>query len=258
MSSTPVEPPKTSGGIPTHFIVIGLVIATILGFIWTRHHRATKKDLDTDAMINDINNKGANLRRQLREEQAAISRAQARAQMTAGAITPAKLPADFDEAKIREMLDACSFFQERVKIEVPRQVQSYGMDYNPSVRAALAEHLIEFDPPTNSVPPGTTVNVKVTPSAYSKVDVSEEPAVYHFSLGRRRVEITRTVPTSESSVSVNFTWTFDQNGAPSLAPEGDSRSGTADVRRTADGWVIQSISRTASRRSGSMTSFGCQ
>ena len=100
------------------------------------------------------------------------------------------------------MIEACSFFQERIKVDVPRQFQaglySLTLQNYPAMTAAIAEHLIEFDPPSfnsamnarylpNPANPCDTITVKVTPAAYSKVDVSEDPTAYHFGLGRRRI-----------------------------------------------------------------------
>src|SRR2546423_137478 len=109
LSSTPVEPPSSSGGrIPMPFILIGVVVV-IFGLMWTKHVREQRAKFNPDDMLNEINNKGSNLRRQLREEQAAIARAQNRAAMTAAAVTP-KLPADLDEDRIKTLLEECGYF----------------------------------------------------------------------------------------------------------------------------------------------------
>jgi len=269
LSTTPVEPAAPSSSIPVPLIIVGAFILVVVGLMWTRHHQAARANVNPDDILNEINNKGSNLRRQLREEQAAIHRAQARAAMTANAITP-KLPADLDEAQIAGLIQSCSYFSDRVTVDIPKKFQvniyRFTLDRYPALPVAEAEHLIEFDPPTfssssasrylpNPAYPGDTVNVKVVPYAYSKVDVSEGDDVYHFGLGRRRIEITRTTPTSESAVNVGFTWGFDNNAGASLAPEREDRNGAAEIQKTASGWSLMRMWRNS--RTGS-TNIPCQ
>lgn len=251
LSSTPSEPPASSGGIPMPFILIGLVFIVIFGLMWTKHVREQRAKFNPDDMLNEINNKGSNLRRQLREEQAAISRAQNRAAMTAGAVTP-KLPSDLDEERIKSMIEECNYFRDTVVVDIPKKLQPniyrFVADRYPATTMASVEHLIEFDPPFNPaqaahyVPnpayPGDVITVKLTPYAYQKVDVREDDDVYHFGLGRRKVEITRTVVTSESKIVAEFTWTLEQSAGASLSPEGSGPKGAADFERTAGGWSL--------------------
>jgi len=121
-------------------------------------------------------------------------------------------------------------------------------DY-PAIPMAAVEHLIEFDPPSfdfreasrhlpNPAQPGETVTVKVLPGASSKVDVSEDASVYHFGLGRRRIEITRAEATTESTATVTFKWGFDNNAGANLSPERSHRTGGADLQRGTDGWHV--------------------
>lgn len=251
LSSTPAEPPASSGGIPMPFILIGLVFVVILGLMWTKHAREQRAKFNPDDMLNEINNKGSNLRRQLREEQAAIARAQNRAAMTAAAIKP-KLPSDIDEERIKSMIEECNYFRDSVIVDVPKKLQpniyKFVADRYPATTMAAVEHLIEFDPPFNPaqaaryVPnpayPGDMITVKLTPFAYQKVDVREDDDVYHFGLGRRKVDITRTVVMSESKVVAEFTWTLEQSAGASLSPEGAGPKGVADFERTAGGWQM--------------------
>jgi len=71
-------------------IVVVVLVLIVGGFVLVNHSREARAKFNPDAMLNEINNKGANLRHQLRE-------AQSRAAMTAGAINN-QLPADLDEA----------------------------------------------------------------------------------------------------------------------------------------------------------------
>lgn len=251
LSSAPAEPPAQSGGIPMPFILIGIVFVVIFGLMWTKHMREQRAKFNPDDMLNEINNKGSNLRRQLREEQAAIARAQNRAAMTAAAVTP-KLPSDIDEERMKSMIEECNYFRDTVVVDIPKTLQPniYRMNLEryPAIAIAAAEHLIEFDPPFNAseaarhVPnpagPGDMITVKLTPYAYQKVDVREDGDVYHFGLGRRKVEITRTFVTSESKVSASFSWTLEQSAGANLSPEGEARTGGADFQRTAGGWSM--------------------
>lgn len=269
LSSTPVEPPAPSSSVPVPLVIVGAVILVIVGLMWTSHHQAARAKVNPDDILNEINNKGSNLRRQLREEQVAIQRAQARASMTANAITP-KLPSDLDETQIAGLIESCSYFSDRITVDVPKkfQVNTYGFtlhDY-PALPMAAVEHLIEFDPPSfnpsnaaryapNPAYPGDWVTVKIVPYAYSKVDVSEGDNVYHFGLGRRRISITRATPTSESAVNVGFTWGFDNNAGASLAPEREDRSGAAEIQKTVSGWSVMKIWRNSRTSS---TNIPCQ
>lgn len=269
LSSTPVDPPAPSSSFPLPLVFVGIFIVVVLGMVWTNHHKAARANVNPDDILNEINNKGSNLRRQLREEQAAIHRAQARAAMTSEAVTP-KLPADLDEVQITGLIQSCNYFSDRITVDVPKkfQVNIYGFtlrDY-PALPMAAVEHLIEFDPPSfnptdakryapNPAYPGDWVTVKIVPYAYSKVDVSEDDNVYHFGLGRRRISITRATPTSESAVSVAFTWGFDNNAGASLAPEREDRNGAAEIQKTASGWSLMRMWRNS--RTGS-TNIPCQ
>jgi hypothetical protein len=269
LPSTPVEPPAPSSSMPMPLVFAGIFIVVVAGLVWTNHHQAARAKVNPDDILNEINNKGSNLRRQLREEQASIHRAQARAAMTAEAITP-KLPADLDESQITGLIQSCSYFSDRITVDVPKkfQVNIYGFtvhDY-PALPMAAVEHLIEFDPPSfnpsnaaryapNPAYPGDTITVKIVPYAYSKVDVSEGDNVYHFGLGRRRISITRATVTSESAVNVSFTWGFDNNAGASLAPEREDRNGAAEIQKTMGGWSLMRMWRNT--RSGS-TSIPCQ
>ena len=252
LSSTPVEAPASSGGgIPMPFIFIGIVFVVIFGLMWTKHMREQRAKFNPDDMLNEINNKGSNLRRQLREEQASIARAQNRAAMTAAAIKPT-LPSDIDEERIKTMIEECGYFRDSVIVDIPKKlspnVYRLTVDHYPATTMAAVEHLIEFDPPFNPgqaarylpdpANPGGVITVKLTPYAYQKVDVREDDDVYHFGLGRRKVEITRTFLTTESKVSASFTWTLEQSAGSSLAPEGEARTGTADFQRTSGGWSM--------------------
>ena len=179
LSSTPVEPRPSGGGIPMPFIIIGVVFVVIFGLMWTKHIRESRAKFNPDDMLNEINNKGTNLRRQLREEQASIQRAQNRAAMTAAAITP-KLPSDLDEDRIKTLIGECSYFRDSVTVDIPKTLQAniyrLTLDHYPAISMAAVEHLIEFDPPFNpgaashQLPnpayPGETINVKLTPYAY--------------------------------------------------------------------------------------------
>jgi hypothetical protein len=251
-SSTPVQPPASSGGgIPMPFILVGIVFVVIFGLMWTKHVREQRAKFNPDDMLNEINNKGSNLRRQLREEQAAIARAQNRASMTAAAVTP-KLPSDIDEERLKNMFEECNYFRDSVVVDIPKKFQPniyrLILDRYPATSMAAVEHLIEFDPPFNAgeaarhLPnpayPGDMITVKLTPYAYQKVDVREDDDVYHFGLGRRKVEITRTTLISESKISAEFTWTLEQSAGANLSPEGEGRSGAAEFQRTAGGWSM--------------------
>jgi hypothetical protein len=269
LSSTPVDPPAPSSSIPVPLIIVAAFIVVVVGLVWTRHHQAARAKVNPDDILNEINNKGSNLRRQLREEQAAMQRAQARAAMTASAVTQ-KLPADLDESQIAGLIQGCSYFSDRVTVDIPKKFQvniyRFTLDRYPALPMAEAEHLIEFDPPTfssssasrylpNPAYPGDTVNVKVVPYAYSKVDVSEGDDVYHFGLGRRRIEITRVTLTSESAVNVGFSWGFDNNAGANLAPEREDRKGAAEIQKTVSGWSVMKIWRNSRNSS---TNIPCQ
>jgi hypothetical protein len=269
LSSTPVETPAPSGGIPVPLLIVAAFFVVVGGLIWTKHHQAARASVNPDEILNEINNKGSDLRRQLREEQVAIHRAQTRAAMTAEAIKP-QLPDDLDESRITDLIQSCSYFSDRVTADIPKkfQVNIYRiiLDRYPALPMAEVEHLIEFDPPgfnssaaSHSLPnpayPGDTVSVKIVPYAYSKVDVSEGDDVYHFGLGRRRIEITRAQPLSESKVFAAFTWGFDNNAGASLSPEKQDRSGSAEVQRTSGGWTLLRVSRNSR---GALETIPCQ
>ncbi|HEX9406474.1 MAG TPA: hypothetical protein VF975_04105 [Thermoanaerobaculia bacterium] len=251
-TTTPVERSDRSGGIPTTFIIVGLVFVVILGLIWTRHIRSAREKANSVDLLNEINNAGEKTRRQLREEAAAIRQAQARA-MTARAATTQMLPTDLDETAVRELIERCRYFQERVTVDVPKNFQtnlySLMVDRYPALPAAVVEHFVELDPPfeiagasrrlPNPAQPGDTINVKLAPLTIAKVDVSDSTDTYHFGLGRRRIDaITGMQMMSESSVSVSFNWKYDQNAGASLSPEGDSRTGGARLQRVSSGWVV--------------------
>lgn len=269
LSSTPVETPAPSAGIPVPLLIVAAFIVVVVGLIWTKHHQAARASVNPDEILNEINNKGSNLRRQLREEQAAIHRAQTRAAMTASAIKQ-ELPSDLDESRITDLIQSCSYFSDRVTVDIPKKFQAniyrIILDRYPALPMAVVEHLIEFDPPSfnssaasrylpNPAYPGEMINVKIVPYAYSKVDVSEGDDVYHFGLGRRRIDITRTTPTSESAVTATFTWGFDNNAGANLAPEREDRNGAAELQRTANGWSLVKVWRNM--RNGS-TGINCQ
>ena len=256
--STPLDAPEQRPGIPVPFIIVGLFFLVVGGFIWTRHHQEARASINPDDVLNEINNKGATLRRQLREEQTAIRRAQNRAAMTSAAINEPKLPSDIDESKIQTLIEQCSYFQEQVQVDIPKEfhanlaaltVKSY-----PALGIAAAQHFVEFDPPSFSLSnaarylpdptrPGDTIKVNVVTFAYSKADIVDEGNVYRFGLGRRHVEITRITPYGESQLTVALHWTFDRDAAADLAPEKEVRSGSANLKRTADGWTRTEVYR---------------
>src|SRR4029077_6238946 len=123
LSSTPVETPAPSAGIPVPFLIVAAFLVIVGGLIWTKHHQAARASVNPDEILNEINNKGSNLRRQLREEQVAIHRAQARAAMTAEAIKP-QLPTDLDESRITDLIQSCTYFSDRVSVDVPKKFQA--------------------------------------------------------------------------------------------------------------------------------------
>jgi hypothetical protein len=255
--STQVELEKPPVRIPVPFIIVAAFFVIVGGLMWAKHQKELRAKADPDAILNEINNKGANLRRQLREEQAAIKRAQSRAAMTAGAINN-QLPADLDESKIIDLIQGCNYFSEKVSVAIPKkfQVNTYRFTLNdyPAISMAAVQHFIEFDPPSfnpsdasrylpNPASPGDTITVKVVSYAYTKVDVSEDPDLYHFGLGRRRVDITRAQATSDSAAGVAFKWNFENNDGADLAPERNDRNGGAELQKTSAGWSVHQLWR---------------
>ena len=257
LTQTPVEPPESSRKIPVPFLIVAVFFVIVFGLIWTRHSREQRSKASADDLLNDINNKGAALREDLRKSQDARIRAQRRAAMAAAANAPKpELPADLDTERIKNFIDQCRYFSDVVTVDVPKQFHEgiYGLtlDQYPALPIAGIDKLVEFDPPFNvsqagkyrdPANAGRLINVKVSSDAYSKVDVHEDNDVYHFGLGRRRVEITQVVPEPESGVTAIFKWDFDQSGGARLAPERQDRAGAVRLRRTDGVWRIEGIWR---------------
>ena len=103
-----------------------------------------------DDILNEINVAGLKKRAQMQQEGATARRAEARATLVSGEAHPS-YPSDLDEAAVRKIIEGCSYFQDRVTVEIPKQFQvnmySWILDRYPSLPAAALEHLIEFDPP---------------------------------------------------------------------------------------------------------------
>jgi len=237
--STPVQPEEPARRIPLPFIIVAVFFVIAGGLIWTRHQKEARARTNPDAMINDINNKEAALRSQLRD-------VQSRAAMTAGA-SNTRLPANLDESRITDLIQQCSYFSERVTVQIPKTFNGSTFNDFPAISIAAAQHLIEFDPPfdPNSPQPGQAIAVKVLSSAYSSVDFSEDASVYHFGLGRRRVEITQAQETSSGIVTVAFRWNFENKEGAALGPERNDRSGGAEIQRTPNGWAAVKIWRNS-------------
>jgi len=254
--SAPVEPEEKTLKIPVPFIIVAFFFVIVGGLIWTKHSKEARAKMNPDDILNDINNKGTALRNDLRKTVDANVRAQNRAAAEAAAKAAAinsKLPDDLDETRIASLIERCSYFEERVTVDIPKkfQVNIFGFtihDY-PAITRAAVDHLIEFDPPSfnpsaaarylpNPAQPGETVTVKLTSDANKKVDVTEDEKVYHFGLGRRRLEITRAGRMTDSTAFANFKWGFDNDGGANLAPEGTQRTGGADLQRGPGGWSV--------------------
>ena len=254
--STPVEPHDEPPKIPIPFVIVAVFFMIVGGLIWTKHVREARAKGNPDDILNDINNKGATLRRQLQESQEAIHRAQSRAAATATAINT-QFPADLDESRMIDLIQSCNYFSDRVSVDIPRKfyanVYAITLQNYPAISMAAAQHLIEFDPPSfnprtaeglpNPAQPGPEITVKIAPDAYAKVEVSEDADAYHFGLGRRRIEITTVQTTSESTATATFKWGYEKNDGASLAPEKRDRSGGAELQRTANGWTVVRIWR---------------
>src|SRR5581483_4635507 len=127
-SSTPIPPPAAlpivdpeSGApkISNALVAVGLGILLIIGFIWTKHSRDSRpKTSGIDETINQINNSGSKLRGDLQNRTNLGGKA-----VKASAVwSPQKLPADLDEAKIRDIIESCSYFLNDVNIDIPKRL----------------------------------------------------------------------------------------------------------------------------------------
>jgi hypothetical protein len=254
----PVEPQQTSSGVPPSVVIAVAVVILIFGLVWTSHNRAAREKSKGDDILNQINVEGLKKREQLQQEAAAARRAEARtahATLLSGEAHPS-YPPDLDETAVRKIIEGCSYFQDRVTVEIPKQFQVnlYGslLDRYPSLPAAAFEHLIEFDPPfdiehasrrlSNPAQPGETIKINLAPFTHRKIDVTDTADAYQFVLGRRRVDtITSISKTSDSTVGIGFNWKYEESEGNAL--DRAERSCGADLQRTSSGWAAAHIWR---------------
>ncbi|HSP33585.1 MAG TPA: hypothetical protein VLU46_04630 [Thermoanaerobaculia bacterium] len=224
-------------------MVVAVAVVILFGVMWTHYRHARKEAGNGDEILNDINNRGAKLRSQLQQDAAVLAVQQRRTAVAGNVATGPSLPADIDETKIADLIEACRFFHEPVTVDIPRQfsTNSHLESQNP-LSVAYRLHLIAYE--TSGSFGSNTTNVKVAPLAYSEVDVSEADSnVYHFGLGRRRVVIERTAVLGESDLNVKFRWLFEHQRAAALLPQREQQDGVASLKRTAGRWTITSVSR---------------
>ena len=252
---TPPESPQTSTGVPPSVVIAGAVIVLIFGLVWTSHSRATREKAKGDDILNEINVAGLKKRAQMQQEGATARRAEARATLVSGEAHPS-YPSDLDEAAVRKIIEGCSYFQDRVTVEIPKQFQvnmySWILDRYPSLPAAALEHLIEFDPPFDSehaghrVPnpaqPGDTIKINLAPFTHRKIDVTDTADAYQFVLGRRRIDTMTSISrTSDSTVAILFNWKYEDGEGNAL--DRAERSCGANLQRTSNGWAATQVWR---------------
>jgi hypothetical protein len=251
----PVDVDESSTGIPTWAVVAGVVLFVVFGLWWTKRHneKVANANLQAagDAQLDEINQKGNQARARLAQEAANAQRLESERASRPRQAAP--LPSDLDENAVRMMIQNCSHFQERVTVKIPKtfdrnQYRFVNHSY-PAFLAAESEHLIEFDPPLHpapgslpdSGPVSDTINVRIVPFAYSKVEVIDAGETYEFGLGRRVLEnFSYLEPQSDSAVIAGFKWKYEQTSGNALGPE-SSHDGGADLKRTGSGWEARRI-----------------
>lgn len=225
------------------YVAIGVFIVALFGMIWTKHRRATHKDVNADDMINKINSERVEGERRAQQRYVEESRERARA---AGAGNPAvwtpkypDFPSDLDEQTAKSAIETCGFFREPVTVMLPKQFRANLYDLAthqyPALPIAIREGLVQlsppFDPNNDSGDPRRMITV-VVPS----LSTSEVGDDYRVDLGYRRVDTVHATTVRPDTVNVAITWSVQASNAADLAPEGQSRNSGATLQKVDNAW----------------------
>ena len=223
------------------YMAIGVVVVVLFGMIWTRHHRATRKELNADDMLNKINNERIERdnARTARVREAALERQRAAGNPAVWTPKYPDLPSDLDEQTVKTAIETCGFFREPVIVMLPRQFRANLYDFEthqyPALPIAIREGLVQLDPPfdpnNDSGDPHRMITVLV-PS----LSTSEVGDDYRVDLGYRRVETVHAKTVAANSVGLEVIWTVQASNAADLLPEGEARTGNAYVQRLDNRW----------------------
>jgi len=245
-------PAEVAKPLPLWVIVVAATALVVFGALWIRHRRAAPQLTDTD-ILNEINNRGQQQRDRLKQERNSARAAQMRETMartprTAAASVTAGYPPGLSESSVRTMIEECGFFQERRSFDIPRRFarneSGSVMNRFPALGAAMRAQLVDFDPPLGPPPdpatPNDPITVRITPAAYSELEVMDRGGdTIQLGTGRRRLDsVWMTSTPSDVRATVAFTWNYEMSAGTKVAGDAADRSGTADFTKTDGGWKL--------------------
>lgn len=153
--------------------------------------------------------------------------------------------AALSDADIRELIERCDYFQERLTVTLPKSVSSNLMRLeDPRLRLAVNMGLLELDPgfdadaasrhipdPSN---PGRSSTLRLGPNATSAI--SDFGDSFQIDLGRRRVEQISGVQRSPDKIGLFYRWTVEEPKLLYFAPDHQELGGGAELRRSGARW----------------------
>lgn len=155
--------------------------------------------------------------------------------------------------ELRQLIEGCDFFQERLVVRIPKSV-SPGIlrlvDGHAGVVLAANMGIVEFDPPfdassaarhlPNPANPGAASTVRLGPNA-SGVPITDLGGEFQIDLGRRRVESLSGIQRSPEKIGLSYRWTVENPSVLNFAPDQFHRYGGADIRWTDGRWVTRRV-----------------
>jgi hypothetical protein len=244
----PVETVHTGPSISRPALIAGVIAFVLFGVIWTAWRRSAREKPPAADILDQINQDEVRQRQHPGEE--------AGQPLPGQTTAPSTFPSDLGEPAVRDLIERCAYFEQKVTIEIPKTFErsQYASmaDRYPALAASAKEHLIEFEPAidTDSASPARsalakptdTITVRLTAPAYSKVDIVDRGDSYEFGIGRRRIDsITTARWPSVSEGSVGFHWSYEKKTVNDLAGDRRDRSCGASMQRTTAGWAIAQV-----------------
>ena len=251
LTNTPLPAPEQR--VPASLIIAGVIVFVIIGLVWTAHRRAARaseKNGDMTALLDDINNKGQAERERIRNEAQKGYRAAEHDQAVAAAAAAKiarQLPPTITEADLRALIEQDAFFQDNVTASVPKaftagDYSSVARQY-PALPGALKEELIEFDPPFDpkARPTDTYIQGHVPSMAlYNVAAANDRGDTYEFDVGRRRLDTLTIHSAGDFKIEAAFSYTYEHPAGRALLP-GVKAYGHASLTRGASGWRVDSV-----------------
>lgn len=252
-------------GVPMWMIAAGLVVAVLLGTAWTAKSRAARVRREAEAknLVNEINNKVVAARM---AAAAASARAQGRempsmadqrglALAASASATTLRWPDGLHEADAREMLERCSAFTVPYDIAMPkifpRAMRNEMLSDVPWLSRAIRNGYATLDETSESG--RDAIVVKISPTAWSQLPITDVGNMYQLRMGRPRVTGFTGLTKSSDVAHADFAWTYESGKGAALIADRDQYVGQATFNRTGSAWSI----KKATMGSGQWTTPAC-